>query len=142
MDQPTARPNPSRPAIPSDLPDETQSEPEEARIGDSLKADFEALISDAKTYAQAELAFQKSRAGFTADRLKWVALYGGAALGFVHLALIALTVGLVISLATVVGPWVATALVVAALLIGAVVFVTMLRGKLGDIRDMFESERP
>lgn len=139
MDRPIQT-NPSRPALPSDLPDDTDPAPAEAQGGESLVADVEALVADAKTYLEAEIAFQKSRAGFTADRLKSTALYGAAALGLLHLALIALTVGLVIALATVVGPWIATVLVVGVLLLGALIFVTRLRKKLGDIRDVFESE--
>ena len=141
MDRPIQT-NASRPALPTDLPDETDSEPAEAQGTDSLAADVEALVADIKTYLEAELAFQKSRAAFTADRLKATALYGAAALGFVHLALIALTLGLVIALATLVGPWLATVLVVGSLLIGAGVFVAKLRTKLGDIRDVFENEQP
>lgn len=130
----------AQPALPSDLPDDSDPEPAEAQGGDSLAADLEALVSDAKTYLETEIAFQKSRAGFTADRLKSTALYGAAALGFLHLALIGLTIGLVIALASLVGPWIATVLVVGALMLGAVFFVMKLRKKLRDIRDVFESD--
>jgi hypothetical protein len=65
-------------------------------------------------------------------------LYGAAAFGLLHLALIALTVGIVIALVPLVGPWIATAIVVAALLAAALLFILKLRAKLGDIRDVFE----
>ena len=125
--------------LPPDLPDELTPEPPPAEDdAPSLMADVEALIADGKTYLQAELTYQKSRAGFTADRLKWTAVYGAAAFAFLHLALIALTVGIVLALIPLVGAWIATAIVVAVLLLGAFLFVRKLRGKLADIRDVFE----
>ena len=102
--------------------------------------DIDALIADGKTYLEAEFTYQKTRAGFAANRLKWTAIYGAAAFGLLHLALIALTVGVVIALVPLVGPWTATALVVATLLLGALVFVLKLRAKIGDIRDVFEDD--
>lgn len=122
---------PDDPALPDSVSDDDTP---------SLVADVEALIEDGKTYLQAELTYQKSRAGFAADRLKWTAIYGAAAFGLLHLALIALTVGLVIALVPLVGPWIATAIVVAVLLLGAFVFVQKLRGKLRDIGDVFEDQ--
>lgn len=105
----------------------------------SLKADIDALIADGKTYVEAEIAYQKSRAGFTANRLKLSVLYGAAAFGFIHLALIALTVGVVIALAPVTGPWLATGIVAAVLLAFAVFFLLRLRGKINDVRSAFET---
>ena len=105
----------------------------------SLLGDLDALLADGKTYLQSEIAYQKSRAGFSANRLKWSVIYGAAAFGLLHLALIALTVGAVIALAPLIGPWLATAVVVAVLLIGAIVFLLRLRGKVDDIRSVFES---
>lgn len=125
--------------LPPDLPDDL---PPESATGEdgapSLKADVEALIADGKTYLEAEITYQKSRAGYTANRLKSAALYGAAAFGLLHLALIALTVGLVVALTPLTGAWIATGIVVALLLLGALVFVLKLRGKIGDIRSVFE----
>lgn len=133
-------------SLPPDLPDDLEpvtmpSENEEADAHDgSLMADIDALLADGKTYLQAEVAYQKSRAGYTANRLKWTAIYGAAAFGLLHLALIGLTVGLVIALVPLVGPWLATAIVVAALLAGTAFFALKLRAKLADIRTAFEDE--
>lgn len=129
--------------LPPDLPDDAESpqSPKEDREP-SLMADVDALIADGKTYFQAEIAYQKSRAGFAANRLKWTALYGAAAFGLLHLALIALTVGAVIALTPLVGPWIATAIVVLLLLVGALVFALRLRKKFDDIRSVFEDARP
>ena len=100
--------------------------------------DIEALISDGKTYLEAELVYQKSRAGFTADRLKWSLAYGAAAFAFLHLGLIAFAVGAVFALSQLIGPWLATAVVVAVLLTLAAFFVLRLRSKLSDVRAAFE----
>lgn len=121
---------------------ETDPVPDTRRPDHSLIEEIEALFGDGKTYLQAEVAYQKSRAGFTANRLKWSAIYGAAAFGLLHLALIALTVGVVIALAPLTGPWIATGIVVALLLLGALVFVLRLKKKLGDIRSVFEGEQP
>lgn len=120
------------------------AEPSSPQTGgaNSLVGDVEALIADGKTYIEAELAFQKSRAGFTANRLKGGLLYGAGALAFLHLALIALTVGAVIALAGEVGPWLATGIVVVVLLAAAAVLLLKLRGKFADIRAVFEDSRP
>lgn len=127
------------PELPSDV--ENPQSPGEDREP-SLMADIDTLIADGKTYIEAEIAYQKSRAGFAANRLKWTALYGAAAFGLLHLALIALTVGAVIALAPLVGPWIATAIVVLLLLLGAVAFALRLRKKFDDIRSAFEDDRP
>lgn len=127
-------------ALPSDLPDDHFPEVEPTGESHSLMADLDSLFTDTKTYFEAEVRYQKSRAGFTANRLKWTAVYGAAAFGLLHLALIALTVGVVLSFVPLVGPWFATLLVVAALLAAATFFVLRLRSKLSDIRDVFEGD--
>lgn len=128
-------------------PDDNSSlltEPDDLEGSDepSLMADLDALVGDAKTYLEAEFAYQKSRAGFTANRLKWSVAYGAAAFALLHLALIALTVGLVFALSPITGPWIATGIVVALLLVGALVFTLRLRKKLGDMRGVFEDKVP
>jgi hypothetical protein len=86
--------------------------------------------------SDAELVSQPASPSLKAD-LDWSVVYGGAALGLLHLALIALTVGLVIALASLIGPWLATAVVTATLLLGVWVLVSKLRSKLSDLRDAF-----
>lgn len=128
--------------LPTDLPDALGAAPASAAGEPSLMADVEELIADGKTYFEAELTFQKSRAGFTANRLKSAAIYGAGAFALLHLALIALTVGLVIALTPLTGPWIATAIVVVVLLAGALLFVLRLRSKLADISSLFEDTKP
>jgi hypothetical protein len=127
-----------RQPLPPELPEGLAGDATEEAPGPSLIADIEALIADGRTYIDAELGYQKSRAGFAANRLKYVAIYGAAAFAFLHLALIALTVGLVFALSRITGPWIATGIVVLLLSAGAVIFGFRLRGKLADIRAAFE----
>jgi hypothetical protein len=87
----------------------------------SLRDDVEALIDDGKTYLEAELAYQKTRAAFVADRAKGTLIFGTAAALLGFLALIGLTVGLIIALTPLLTAWGASGLVVALLLIGALI---------------------
>ncbi|MCH2488193.1 MAG: hypothetical protein MK010_10690, partial [Erythrobacter sp.] len=48
----------------------------EAEIRHSLTDDIFALFDDGKTYVEAEIAFQKSRSSFVANRAKLAVAYG------------------------------------------------------------------
>ena len=89
----------------------------------SLVEDFEALLSDLRTYYDAELSFQKTRAAFMADALKRTIVYGVVGAFFGMLATIGLAIGLIIALTPLVGPWIATAIVVLILVICAGIFL-------------------
>lgn len=117
-----------------------QDNEENLRREGSLTDDLVALFEDGKTYAQAEMAFQKSRAGYTANQLKGAAVFGLGAFGVLHLALIALTVGLVIALTPLVGPWLATAIVTVALIVLGLIMLKMLKGKIDAIRSAFSGD--
>jgi Flp pilus assembly protein TadB len=83
----------------------------------SLIDDVKALVDDGKTYLEAELQFQKSRATFAVDRGKSGAVYGLAAAAVLHLALVALVVGAIFALTPLITAWGATAVVVGVLLV-------------------------
>lgn len=85
----------------------------------SLLDDVQQLITDGRTLLEAELAYQKSRAAVAGQGAKSVAVWGGLAVVLVCFALMALTFGLVLGLASVIGPWLATLVTVVALLIAA-----------------------
>jgi hypothetical protein len=87
----------------------------------SLIDDVEVLIEDGKTYLEAELNYQKTRALFVGDRFKGAALYGLVGFVFAWMALIGLTIGLIFALTPTLGGWGATGVVVAAWLIFAVI---------------------
>ena len=100
---------------------------EQARAGDdaehelrSLRDDVEALIEDGKTYLEAELVYQKTRAAFVADRAKGAVIYGALAAAFAFLALVGLVLGLILALTPLLTAWGAGALVVGLLVLGAV----------------------
>ena len=88
----------------------------------SIVDDIDALIEDARTYVDAELSYQKSRAGFVATCLKHTVAFGIVAVYFAVLATIGLTVGLIIALTPYLTAWGATAVVVLALLLVTIVF--------------------
>jgi hypothetical protein len=110
----------------SDVEEIAAAGPSGARSGDaideaaenrSLVDDVEVLIEDGKTYLEAELNFQKTRAQFVGDRAKGVALYGLLGLMFAWMALIGLTIGLIFALTPSLGGWGATGVVVAIWLV-------------------------
>lgn len=85
----------------------------------SLVDDVRQLVTDGRTLLEAELAYQKSRAAVAGQGAKAVAGWGALALALVLFALMALTFGLVLGLASLVGPWWATLITVVVLLAGA-----------------------
>lgn len=85
--------------------------------GLSLTQDLRQLAEEAKTLAQAELAFQKSRAAYAGSESKSISLLLLLAAVLVFFALMALVVGLVIALGTVIGAWGAMIVVTLALLL-------------------------
>lgn len=131
-----------RAELPPDVPDDFDPKPADPAVEPSLLDDLKTLLGDGKNYVEAELAFQKSRAGHTAALARLSAVYLAVALALVHLALIALVVGLVFALSPLVGPWLATGIVVGLLLAGALVLVQRLRAKLAEIRGMYSEQEP
>lgn len=138
MDPPEAARGHARAAAPPVSPDEPAREAIPDGADASLLDDVDALFADGRTYLQAELQYQKSRAGFAADRARSAAIYGLAALGLIHLALIALTVGVVIALAPLIGAWLATGAVAIVLAGAALVLLGRLRGSLSELGDAFK----
>lgn len=82
----------------------------------SLLDDIEALIDDARTYLDAELSYQKTRASFVTDRVKQTIVFAVVAAVLGLLAAIGLVVGLIIALTPLITGWGATAVVVGVLL--------------------------
>ena len=87
----------------------------------SLEEDLRQLADDARALAQAELAYQKSRAAFAGREAGRMAILGVAAAVFLFFALMALTLGLVIALTPALTAWGATAAVSGGLLLIALV---------------------
>ncbi|MEW4448058.1 phage holin family protein [Qipengyuania sp. JC766] len=106
----------------------------------SLADDLEALWIDGKTYAEAELSFQKSRFGYAAGQGRSGLAYGVLALAFAHLLLIGLVVGAILSLATLIGPLGATLIVCGVLLAGAIIFALSAKKRFASIGDAFAKD--
>lgn len=77
---------------------------------------FAQLTADARAFAHAEIALLKARGQVWAGGLKAAAILIGAAIAFAMVATVALGAGLVLALATLVGPLGATGIVVASFL--------------------------
>lgn len=73
---------------------------------------FSQLVDDGKRYARAEVELYKAKAQEKAEPIKWAAIFGGAAAVLALSAVIALLVGLILSLEPQVGPFGATLIVV------------------------------
>ena len=84
----------------------------------ALREEIAVLIEDARTYAEAEVAFQKTRAAIAGKTAGRAVVLLVLALVLLHIALIALAVGAVIALTPLVSVWGAIAIVVGALLAG------------------------
>lgn len=85
--------------------------------GLSLASDVKQLAEEARAFAVAELAFQKSRAAYAGAQAKGIAGLVAAAAVLLVMAVFALIVGLVIALGTVWGPWIAMLTVTGGLLL-------------------------
>jgi predicted RND superfamily exporter protein len=107
----------------------------------ALRDEIAVLIDDARTYAEAEAAFQRTRAtiaGKTAGRAIVLLVL---ALVLLHIALIALAVGAVFALAPLVSVWGAMAIVVGAMLAGVIALVLMARKDGALLAALFASDR-
>lgn len=93
----------------------------------ALREEVAVLIDDARTYAEAEVAFQKTRAAIAGKTAGRAVVLLVLALVLLHIALIALAVGAVFALAPLVSVWGAIAIVVGVLLAGVAALVLMAR---------------
>lgn len=92
------------------------------------------LVDDARGLASAEVALVKARIGERTSAYKNAAIYFVAAGVLALAALIALLVGLILSLATLIGPGLATAAVVLAVFAIAGVLAIVGKGRLAPGR--------
>ena len=106
----------------------------------SLTDELATLIDDGRTYAEAELAFQKTRASLAGRKI-------GGAVGFivlavllVHLVLVALVVGLLIALTPPFGIWGSIGIVVGGLLLLVVLTVLLARSSAKGVGELFKDE--
>ncbi|WP_128892536.1 phage holin family protein [Erythrobacter sp. HKB08] len=106
----------------------------------SLAEDVEALYEDGKTYVEAELAYQKTRARFVSTHAKAGAAFGIGAVFLFHMALIGLTVGAILSLSPIIGPLLATLAVVGVLLLIVGLLGYLAKKRFGRIPEAFDEK--
>jgi hypothetical protein len=111
--------------------------PEDLPLLDELRQ----LGEDARTYAEAELAFQKSRAAILAAGARDMALLGLAGFVLVVFALVGLTVGALLALMPVLGAWGATGAVVGTLLLVALICVGLAQRRLRGIKALLAAAK-
>ena len=95
----------------------------------SLIQDVRLLLGEARNFAQAEVAYQKTRAAYAGAETRSIAILGLGAAVLILFALMALVVGAVIAFGTLIGPWLAMIAVPAAILMVAIVMGLSARGK-------------
>ncbi|BDI61062.1 hypothetical protein MACH05_16220 [Qipengyuania nanhaisediminis] len=100
------------------------------------------VIDDARNYAQAEIAFQKTRAALAGRTVGIAAGFVILALILLHIALLALAVGLVIALAPLVSIWGAIAIVVGALLVLTGYLLLKARARARKLAGLFAKDQP
>ena len=103
----------------SPSPDASSDQPPEpSEPGDeSLREELAALIDNGRNYAQAEIAFQKTRAALAGRSIGIAAAAAIVAIILLHIAFLALAVGLVMALEPLVTIWGAIGIVFGGLLL-------------------------
>lgn len=136
MDAPPFDPVGATPAV-----DHVEAPVESGGIS-TLLSDVRQLASDAKSLAEAELAFQVSRAKVAGEAAQRIAIYGIVAFLFAFFALGGLVVGLLLALTPLITAWGATAVVVGALLLGAFACVGAAARRMSRLRDALAGDEP
>ena len=109
----------------------------ETNGGASLFDEVKTLVDDGVTYAEAEIAYQKTRFGYVLGQAKWIAIFVGIAILLIVLAIIALVLGTILALAQLLTPIGATVMVVASLAITAFLFVVLAKAKFRELMRAF-----
>lgn len=116
------------------------SVPDNVERAGSLLDEVESLVEDGRTYAEAELAFQKSRLAFVAEHAKWAAIFGGLAAVLVVLAVVGLVIGALLALTPQLTAWGAAGVVFAVLVVAAFLLVWRASARWKSLMQAFEAE--
>lgn len=95
----------------------------------SLVDDVRQLVGDAHTFADAEIAFQQSRAKLVSRSMGAIVGRAALAIALIFFALMGLVLGAILALTPALGGWGATAAVVCALLIVALLLALWARAR-------------
>lgn len=106
----------------------------------TLAADLRQLADQARTLAQAELAFQKSRAAYAGAEIRGIAMLLAVALVLLFFAAMAMVVGTVIALGPLLGLWGAAAAVTLGLVSLAGLSALLARGRMKRMVAIVASE--
>ncbi len=117
-----------------------EAELDEARDR-SLQEDLRQLLSDARALADAEFAYQKTRATYAGKESAKIALLGTITAVFVFFALMALVLGAVIALAPALTPWGATGTVTGLLLLLALACAGLAKVRLTRMKDTISDKK-
>ena len=121
-------------------PDSGEDDGKDAGAFDeSLTDEIAALIDDGRTYVEAEIAFQKTRAKLAGSNVGRAVGLVLVALIMLHIAVLALAVGLVMALEPLVTIWGAIAIVVGVLLLATVLLLLRAVGHGKSLGAMFGS---
>lgn len=102
--------------------------------------DVMSLVDDGLTYAEAEVAFQKTRLAYAGNRVKRIAILAGLSAVMVVFALFALVFGAILALTPLFTAMGATAIVVATLLVVALLFAIFAKARTRELADTFKGE--
>lgn len=108
----------------------------------SLIEDVRLLAGEARNYAQAELAYQKARAAYAGAETRNIAILGVGAAVLVFFAVMALVLGAVIAVGTVIGPWLSMIAVPVAILVVAAFMGLSARGKVRRMMSLLREKEP
>lgn len=125
-----------------ELPDTAAMQPDpqvEPDYDETLADEIGTLIDDGRNYAQAELNFQKTRAKLAGRTIGFAAGAVIVALILLHIALLALAVGLVMALEPLVTIWGAIAIVVGGLLVGVLILARIALKRSRTLSDLFSA---
>ncbi|QFT77815.1 phage holin family protein [Erythrobacter sp. THAF29] len=106
---------------------------------EGLVDEIVALIDDGRTYAEAEIAFQKTRGKLAGRGVGKAIAFAAVALITLHIAVLALAVGLVIALEPLVTIWGAIAIVVGMLLLVTAILVMKAKASGEMVGSLFSS---
>lgn len=113
---------------------------EDLREDPSLVQDMRLLAAHVRTFAEAEVAFQKARAAYVGSATRTIAVLGVVAATLVFFAAMAAILGAVIALGPVLGLWGAMAAVTLGLLALALVLALAALAKVSRMKAVLAEE--
>jgi hypothetical protein len=115
---------------PADMVEAPQPDGHDESIRDSIAR----LYADGRAYAEAEVERQKRRAGIAAAGVRDAALLGAAALMLSFGVVVAVLVGLILSLAPALGPLGATGAVLGGTLLAVLILLLLAKARIGRMK--------